>query len=139
MIELKNINITSDIAKQLHCLFEQEWPGFDAFVSDKHGIDIPSPIVAIKMQEVVGGISFTSYKEPNSNNIAIWVNALLVIPKQRKQGISKQLIGAAQNVTTHLYALTNVPRLYTKMGWQTVKTHGKNTIVKYAEADRVEK
>ena len=132
MFEIRNEEISSDVAKQLHSLLAEEWSDLENFEAEKYGKKIPDPIVVIKNSILVGGLAFTSYKEPNTKDIVIWVNALFVIPEMRKQGIARHLIQASQKYASCLYALTDIPSLYTNLGWQKVKTDNNGTIVKYA-------
>ena len=135
MVEVRKVDITSDIAMKLHTLLLNEWPDLDTFEDEKYGNKIPCPVVAIDNNRLVGGLSFTSYKEPSSQKIVTWVNALFIVPEMRKQGIARALIQASQEHSACLYALTDVPGLYIRMGWQAVKIDCNGTIVKYAKKE----
>lgn len=133
MFEIKSVEITSDIATRLHSLLKKEWVDLDVFEAQKYGTRVPDPLVALQNGVLVGGLSFTAYEEPNSDIICIWINTVFVDHACRKQGIGTQLIQASYDYAACLYALTDIPALYTKIGWEKVKADKNGTIVKYAE------
>jgi len=48
----------------------------------------PPPLVAVDDDDrLMGGIAFTTYPEPQGNQPAVWINALLVAPEFRGRGI----------------------------------------------------
>jgi len=116
-----SLEFTSQKASKLNILLNKEWPEVGAFEASKFGIQIPCPIAALIDHEVVGGLSFTSYKEPNGDDIVVWVKAVFVVPRYRHRGVATKLIQAAQVSNKPLYALTDIPILYTDIGWRTVK------------------
>lgn len=132
-MEIKNIELGSEAASELNALLNKEWPDVGVFETVKHGVTIPKPIVAIENNTVIGGLSFTCYKAPDCEQTAVWVNTVFVIPNFRHQGIATKLIEASQKSGNCLYALTNIPVLYTKIGWQAVNISSSGTIVKYAK------
>ena len=78
-------------------------------------------------------LSFTSYKKPASSEIGIWVNALFVVPRMRKQGVATKLILESQQCVANLHALTDVPTLYLNTGWKLVSTDDDGSVVEYSK------
>ncbi len=132
-MKISRLEIKSQKALELNRLLNIEWPNLGEFRATELGLKVPGPIVAIEKQELIGGLSFTCYKEPDGEEIVVWVNALLVIPSFRFQGIASKLILASHCSANCLYALTDIPVLYTKVGWQVVKKDSNGTVVKYAK------
>ncbi len=130
-MNITSLDHLSKTAKELNYQLNKEWPDIGYFEKEKYGVSIPEPIGVLIDGVVVGGLSFTSHKAPQGNEIAIWVNALLVQPRYRHKGIARKLILAAQSTSKILFALTDIPELYTKAGWQTVYQDKGGTIVKY--------
>lgn len=130
------MNITSlerhsEISTELNFQLNKEWPEIGSFEKEKYGVSIPGPIGVLIDGIVVGGLSFTSYKAPKSEEIVVWVNAVFVQPGYRHRGIASKLIDAAQSASKKLFALTDILELYTKIGWQVVSCDNDGTIVKY--------
>jgi GNAT superfamily N-acetyltransferase len=98
-----------------------EWPEFPPINTADHAV--PKPLVALTSSGVLaGGLAFTAAKSPLSNELAIWVNGVLVAPEYRRQGVGSRLIEAAQEAARRagvlrLYALTELPDLYSKLNW----------------------
>ncbi|CAL6170129.1 N-acetyltransferase domain-containing protein [Vibrio alginolyticus] len=87
--------------------------------------DLPPVIVAMKSNEVIGGLAYSRYQESHGNSEVVWFNAVYVSPNWRGQGIASELIsrGVSQVTSTtqsNLYAYTNVPPLYESLGWSVV-------------------
>ena len=120
-MELKKLDWNSRWASDLNQLINSEWSDVGEFKQTDYGIDIPNPIGIVANGEVIGGLSFTSYQAPQSEDIAVWINAVLVKPQFRRQGLGSQLIRAAHSEATALYALTDIPTLYSKLGWEIVQ------------------
>ncbi|MCV5245061.1 GNAT family N-acetyltransferase, partial [Escherichia coli] len=79
--------------------------------------DLPPIIVALRDNEVIGGLSYSRYQEPHGNSEVIWFNALFVSLEWRGQGIASELINRGVNQVSetlqdNLYAYTNVAQLY---------------------------
>ena len=89
---------------------------------------------------MIGGLSFTAFKAPECmgivESIAVWVNALRVEPSFRGQGVASKLIQYAQHKASPLYALTDVPLLYTKLGWCQIQVDKDGTVVSSAGVQR---
>ncbi|HBB9946807.1 GNAT family N-acetyltransferase [Vibrio parahaemolyticus] len=109
----------------LEKLFQTEWSDFlfaDTYQSEA---DLPPIIVALRDNEVIGGLSYSRYQEPHGNSEVIWFNALFVSLEWRGQGIASELINRGVNQVSetlqdNLYAYTNVAQLYTSLGWSVV-------------------
>lgn len=103
--------------------FEDQWGSIDPFTGNHPGIAVPAPLVAVDQQgALLGGLAFSSFAKPNAATVAVWVNALLVAPNHRRQGIAAALVAqattAAQNLAIlELFVLTEYPGLYEKAGW----------------------
>ncbi|MGL1465600.1 GNAT family N-acetyltransferase [Vibrio parahaemolyticus] len=109
----------------LEKLFQTEWSDFlfaDTYQSEA---DLPPIIVALRDNEVIGGLSYSRYRESYGNSEVIWFNVLFVSPEWRGQGIASELINRGVNQVSetlqdNLYAYTNVAQLYTSLGWSVV-------------------
>ncbi|WP_232460266.1 GNAT family N-acetyltransferase [Vibrio syngnathi] len=109
----------------LERLFQTEWSDFlfaDTYKSEAH---LPPVIVALRNNEVIGGLAYSCFKEPQGNSEVIWFNAVFVSPELRGQGIASELINrgvkqVSEAVQGNLYAYTNVAPLYLSLGWSVV-------------------
>ncbi len=109
----------------LEKLFQTEWSSFlfaDTYKSEVH---LPPVLVAIRDNEVIGGLAYCRYQEPHGNSKVIWINAVFVSPEWRGQGIASELINRGVNqvsetIQNNLYAYTNVAQLYKSLGWSVV-------------------
>ena len=109
----------------LERLFQSEWSDFSFADTYKPESELPPVIVALKNNEVIGGLAYSRYQEPHGNSEVVWFNAVYVSPNWRSQGIASELInrGVSQVAVTtqsNLYAYTNVPPLYESLGWSVV-------------------
>jgi len=129
-VEIVKVKANSPLAYELYSLLKSEWPEFEGFKQVKFGVEIPDPIISLVNGKLVGGLSFTSYKKPMSEDVAIWINAVFVIPKYRRKGIASNLIEKSQGVGAELFALTDVPELYTNLGWEIALKDRHGTTVK---------
>jgi GNAT superfamily N-acetyltransferase len=125
----KILNADSVPAALLHQLrewLEAEWGHIDPFEGNYPEVTIPSPLVAVDEQSsLLGGLIFGSFAKPGSSEIAVWVNAVLISPTQRKKGIASQLLQRAEVEAkrfeiSELFVLSEYPELYSKLGWQYV-------------------
>lgn len=112
----------SPFVEPLEALFQQSWADFTFLKSDAFSSDLPPVFAALVGEKLAGGLSFTRHQAPNSEQDAIWVNALSVLPEYRGRGIASHLLQSAVESTTayylpFLYAYTNVPELYLSLGW----------------------
>lgn len=129
-MEIVSVKNNTFLADELFSLFKSEWSEFEHFKLKKLDLKIPDPLVTLINGELVGGLSYTSFKKPISEDAAVWINAVFVISKYRRNGIASKLIEKAHGVVAELYALTDVPELYTKLGWKTVLKDIHGTTVK---------
>ena len=130
-MKITSLEPQSKMATELNIQLNKEWPEIGNFEKTMYKISIPNPIGVLIDGEIVGGLSFTSYKAPINEEIVVWINAVLVQPNYRHRGIASKLIVAAQSTAHKLFALTDIPELYTKIGWQIVSHESDGTIVKY--------
>lgn len=121
--------LTSDsvpplLITQLREWFESEWGDVDPFEGNHPDVVVPSPIVAVNGKTaLMGGLAFSSFPSPEGSGIAVWINALLISPDERKKGIASALVQAAEaqakRLAIHeLFVLSEYPELYQKLGWQ---------------------
>jgi GNAT superfamily N-acetyltransferase len=134
--------ISSDYEPQhlevLRKWFLSEWEKVDPFTSANTCVIVPAPLIAIDGTTLLGGLAFTSHpipNSPNSPNLGLWVNALIVSPEHRKKGIGSKLIKAAEveaknNNIEELFVYTNIPKLYNSLGWVELNKSGENTTLK---------
>jgi len=118
-------DVASEESRDLLFLLRSEWDDFGGFEEAVYGLDVPQPLVALAGGRAVGGAAFTAFEEPggdecgnkNDGEPVIWLNALYVVPECRGKGIASGLVTAATEICPVLYALTDVPGLYTRLGW----------------------
>jgi len=130
-MKITSLEPQSKIATELNVQLNKEWTEIGSFEKEMYGISIPNPIGVLIDGVIIGGLSFTNYRAPISEEIVVWVNAVLVQPSYRHRGIASKLLVAAQSTAHKLFALTDIPELYTKLGWQIVSHESDGTIVKY--------
>jgi GNAT superfamily N-acetyltransferase len=128
-MEIVQIELESDEAKQLLLLLNSEWCDFTEFERCRSGLSIPRPIAALQEGRVLGGASFTTFMEPNGSNIVVWLNALYVIPESRDNGVASKLVEFAKHISPKLYALTDIPKFYTQLGWKVSEEVENGTVV----------
>ena len=72
----------------------------------------------------LGVIAFTRFKSPEDGEMSVWVDGLFVAPEHREARIGSRLIQAADDLVrpfaNRMYAYTDVPRLYERLGWREV-------------------
>lgn len=121
--------------EQLREIFAKEWGHIDSFDGWIDGIAIPRPLTALGVKgELLGGLAFTAYKHPSTEDSVLWVNALLVIASQRRNGIGTRLIqevGATSQKLgfAKLHVYTNVARIYQRLGWCIVSVSGQYSVL----------
>ena len=131
MTVIREVAFESALAASLYALQAAEWPELQPFKQEEFGRLVPCPLVALKSDRLIGGASFVSYYEPGSESVGTWLNALIVIPQERRQGVATALIEASAKAAGRVYALTDVPELYTKRGWRSISSDKEGTVVKY--------
>jgi GNAT superfamily N-acetyltransferase len=121
--------------KQFREWVDAQWDEVDPFSGVAGGISVPSPILAIDDQKLLGGLAFTSSSIPGGEEAGIWVNALLVATEYRRIGIASELVKAAvveagRFKLKELFVYTDVPELYQKLSWCVVDGPGESTVLK---------
>jgi len=105
-----------------------EWGEVESFDN------VPPPLLAIEGRKLLGGLMFSSFQKPDREEIGLWINALFVAPEHRRKGIGSLLIRAAEAEAARtgereLFALTDIPKLYQRLGWQCVESSSNGTVV----------
>ena len=123
---LTSDSVPAEVLGQLRDWFVSEWGDIDPFEGNHPDIPVPSPIVAVdEKTSLMGGLSFTSAAKPQSAEIGIWINMVLISPDHRMKGIASQLVQSAEmeakrNGVHDLFVLSEYPSLYQKLGWRFV-------------------
>lgn len=119
-------SVPETLLTQLREWLEAEWGQVDSFDGNHPDIDVPRPLVAVdEGGSLLGGLVFSSFQIPLSTDVAVWINAVIVSPSQRKNGIASELIQAAEveaklRTIAELFVLSEYPGLYEKLGWRFV-------------------
>lgn len=132
---IETTELKSESIKQFKKWVMSEWDDGDTFDCYKENPQLPLSLMAYKDNKLVGGLSFTQYKNPEKNENAIWINAVYVDEDYRGLGIAKALIQRATKVisrtsTPFLYVYTDKPSLYTKIGWEIIEESNNNSVLK---------
>lgn len=134
MIQVVSSSTAPSHLKRLREWFVAEWGEVDSFGSETDGTAVPRPLLALQRDELIGGLAFSGFRQPDSTELGLWINALFVTPKHRRRGIASRLIRAAEAEAVRagerrLFALTDIPTLYSKLGWHSVKRSSEGTVV----------
>ena len=134
MISVYTSNQDSDLAAEFRRWVEAEWGNVDSFF-EQNGKVLPAPILALKDGVLVGGLSFTYSSIPGTQEVALWINTLLVAPEYRRMGIGSRLIAAAESCVglvgaNEVYAFTEVAEIYQKHGWCIHSNAGESTVLR---------
>ena len=82
----------------------------------------PSSVVAVLEDKAVGFVWLWRHKFEGESEPSLWINALYVHEAYRKQGIAtslvKQAISQSKSYEDRLFAYTDIPEFYMRMGWQ---------------------
>lgn len=111
-----------------------KWPSVEFQKENDAELIVPKPILARKEGLIVGGLSYILYQNPNQNELALWVNTVLVNSAYRNRGIGTALVKFAmqeQRSETELYVYTTIPNLYLKLGWSLISTEKENHVLTY--------
>ena len=135
MISIQSVESNSLYLTELYQWFEAEWDDVEPLASIKEGKIIPKPIVALENGKLVGGLVFTRFLSPITQELAVGINAVFVIPENRKKGISSQLINQAEKVViemaeSELLVFTHIPVLYSNLQWKIIETHDDHFVLK---------
>lgn len=92
--------------------------------------DRPGAKIALLTQKPVGVLAFKRHDLSETATHKLWINAVYVAPEKRRSGVARKLIRAAQQVAIpdyaeELYAYTEVPALYEKLGWKCLAYDGR--------------
>lgn len=115
--------VRPELLPTLRTWFESQWGQVDSFTGSRAGLELPVPRLALNEEgTLIGGLSFTSFQAEGSSTIDVWINALLVAPPYRRQGIASLLVCDAQLAASRvglvrLQVRTTVPALYEALGW----------------------
>ena len=126
------LNRESLLFHEYDALLEKEWGNkerSDAFR------DVPKPIALVIDNDLIGGLAFTRFKSPENNETALWVNTVLVKPGYRGHGYASRLINEAVSAAgefgaSSLFVYTEIPRLYTNLGWVVLSNDGAFSVLK---------
>lgn len=135
MILIQSVESDSLYLTELYQWFEAEWDDVEPLASIKEGKIIPNPIVALDNGKLIGGLVFTRFLSPITQELAVWINGVFVTPENRKQGISSQLINQAEKVVmemaeSELLVFTHIPALYSNLQWKIIETHDDHFVLK---------
>ena len=135
MISVISSNSIHGHLEQLQEWYIAEWEEIDFYKGATDGLTVPSPLLALDDRELLGGLTFSRYLAPGSLEIGLWINALLVAPKHRGNGIASLLIQAAEGESANieakeLFAKTDIPEMYLKLGWINVASNSEGEVLK---------
>ncbi len=135
-----NILITSEASKteyisELRGLLEKKWGKFSDFMEEKDGLIAPAPIIALENNILLGGLVFSLWPNPETGEICIWINGVIVKPEYQKQGVATKLIQKATQTNSLLFVNTDIENLYKKIGWSITGVGDSGTILKYINND----
>lgn len=124
---------------ELQIRLRKEWPNFPAI----HNVEalVPKPLVALtSLDDMAGGLAFIAAKSPLGPERALWINGIWVVPEYRRQGVGSQLIRAAQQEAVRagirqLYALTELPVLYSNLSWSIASSAGTDFVMEWNADD----
>lgn len=111
------------LLREYQAWVESHWHKQRAFTGKVKNKPVPSPLLAVAQETLAGGVGFTGHAQPDRLDIGLWINTLYVAPAQRRKGIASALVLAAvaecqQEGFARLCVYTDVPLLYTRLGWQ---------------------
>lgn len=120
---------------ELRGWFKQEWGENEHVDNEVDAFPLPKPLLALQQNNLMGGLAFTSFVKPKHSDFGLWINALLVTPQHRGQGIASRLIQAADAKAQEagvgeFYTYTDIPALYQKQGWTIVSSKDDGTVLR---------
>ncbi len=141
MFSVISSNAAPHHLQQLREWFIAEWGEMDSFSGPDDGYSVPSPLLVVDGQELLGGLAFTSYPIPGSEELGLWINALIVAPEHRGSGLGSQLIQAAEVEAIHaneqeLFVYADHQEFYQRLGWQNVDSSGERAVLSKAVSNR---
>ena len=141
MFQVVSSNAAPGHMQQLREWLIAEWGEVNPFKSQSDAtITVPSPLLAIAGQQLLGGLMFSGFRKPGGDSLGLWINALFVAPEHRRKRIASQLIRAAEVEAFRageraLFALTNIPKLYENLGWQRIVSSSEGIVLRAVVAD----
>ncbi|MFA0085790.1 GNAT family N-acetyltransferase [Vibrio sp. 10N.261.51.F12] len=122
---------------ELYQWFNHEWQDVEPLITMKSGLIVPTPILALENECLLGGLVFTRFLSPLTNAHALWINAVFVKPEYRHRGIGSRLIRFAETVMLkqqepELLVYTHIPALYEKLGWTHVEKNDDHVVMQSA-------
>jgi N-acetylglutamate synthase-like GNAT family acetyltransferase len=98
------------------------------------GQQLPQTLILQDGDEPVGYATLVLYERGRTTRRVHWIDAVYIKPELRMKGLGSKLIlaavrKAAELGISELFALTQIPELYRKLGWTTVETHTDGTVV----------
>jgi len=135
MLTIEQVTGDSQHIIELYQCFEREWDDVEPLAATKNGKFVPTPIIASLDGQLVGGLVFTRFLSPITQQQAIWINALFIKPEHRRQGISSRLIQHAEQLIQvmnepELLVFAQIPALYSRLGWKVVETVDDHFVLK---------
>lgn len=112
---------------------------FQLWIKDQWGTkalreDLPSSLLLVSGDQLLGGLNFTFYKHPSMDKEALWIDAVLIAQMHRRKGYGSLLINAAQDMMSEsydsLFVYTDVEGLYLDLGWHVVKKYSDHVVLK---------
>lgn len=113
-----------------------KWPDTEFLIQQNGEPAVPQPILARNCNSIIGGLSYIHYPHPENDDMALWINTLLVVDAYQKQGVASSLIKLAiQDLIAgaELFVYTAIPSIYLKSGWVPVSQDGDNHILKFSK------
>ncbi len=126
MTEIKQYNFHTQEALNYYKWISTLWDKVEPYMTIKHNLQIPEPLLAMNQDELMGGLSFTVHKDPTEDIYTLWVNTIFIEDSHRRRGLATKLLKEAMALLRYLgydrlYAYTDYPELYTKSGWYEVE------------------
>ena len=124
-VVFRNCDENSEYWVALEKLFQTEWSDFLFVDTYKLESNLPPVIVALRENQVIGGLAYSRFTEPHGDSEVIWLNAVFVSNEWRGQGIASELINrgfrqVSATTQSNLYAYTHIVPLYESLGWSEV-------------------
>ena len=87
--------------------------------------DAPPSQIAMLEDRPVGFVWLWRHQAQGESEPSLWINALYVHEQYRKRGIASSLVKRAESLSKgfedRLYAYTNIPEFYLRLGWKVHK------------------
>ena len=115
--------------------YTNEWGKDYSFAVNHPGYIVPEPLLALdEGNELLGGLAFSTFDWPEDGDTGVWINAVYVHPDSRGKQIASQLISRAERCAANaqielLFVYTQMPALYTKLGWRLMGQTGTDCVL----------